>query len=43
VSLRFRTKVFAASLGVSATALILATGIIAWELRGEERMFIELR
>ena len=43
MSLRFRTKVFAASLGVSATALILATGIIAWELRGEERMFIERR
>jgi len=43
VSLRFRTKVFAASLGVSATALILATGIIVWELRGEERTFIERR
>jgi two-component system phosphate regulon sensor histidine kinase PhoR len=43
VSLRFRTKVFAASLGVSATALVLATGFIAWELRGEERMFIERR
>ena len=28
----FRTKVFAASLGVAAAALALATAITAWEL-----------
>ncbi|NOT25349.1 MAG: PAS domain-containing protein [Acidobacteria bacterium] len=43
MSLRFRTKVFWASLGVSATALLLATGLIAWQLRSEERAFIESR
>ena len=39
----FRAKVFAASLGVAAAALALATGIIAWELQGEERAVIERR
>jgi two-component system phosphate regulon sensor histidine kinase PhoR len=43
VNLRFRTKVFWASLGASATALLLATGLIAWQLRTEERSFIESR
>jgi two-component system phosphate regulon sensor histidine kinase PhoR len=43
VNLRFRTKVFWTSLGVSATALLLATGVIAWQSRGEERAFIESR
>ena len=43
MSLRFRTKVFAAALGVTAAALVLATGIIAWDLRNEERTVIERR
>jgi two-component system, OmpR family, phosphate regulon sensor histidine kinase PhoR len=43
VSLRFRTKVFATALGVAAAALGLATVIISWELRSEERSFIERR
>lgn len=43
MSLRFRTKVFAAALGVAAAALALATVIISWELRSEERAFIERR
>ena len=43
MNLRFRTKVFWASLGASATALLLATGLIAWQLRTEERSFIESR
>jgi two-component system phosphate regulon sensor histidine kinase PhoR len=41
VSLRFRTKVFGASLGVAAAALTLVTLIIAWELRSDERASIE--
>ena len=41
MSLRFRTKVFGASLGVAAAALVLATLIIAWDLRGDERASIE--
>jgi two-component system, OmpR family, phosphate regulon sensor histidine kinase PhoR len=43
VTLRFRTRVFLASLGVSAAALAIATVIIAWELRSEERAAIERR
>jgi two-component system, OmpR family, phosphate regulon sensor histidine kinase PhoR len=43
VTLRFRTKIFIASLGVTATALAIATLIIAWELQREERANIELR
>jgi two-component system phosphate regulon sensor histidine kinase PhoR len=43
VRLRFRTKVFIASLVVAATALAIATVIIAWELRAEERAAIERR
>jgi two-component system phosphate regulon sensor histidine kinase PhoR len=43
VSLRFRTKIFWASLGVAAAALTIVTVIIAWELRREERAFIERR
>jgi len=39
----FRTKIFAASLAVAAAALTLATVIIAWELRREERNLIEQR
>ena len=39
----FRGKVFAAALGVAAAALALATAIIAWELRREERSVIEQR
>ncbi|MDA1184499.1 MAG: hypothetical protein O2930_07640 [Acidobacteria bacterium] len=41
MSLRFRTKVFGASLGVAAAALVLATLIIASELRSDERTSIE--
>lgn len=41
MNLRFRTKVFAASLIVSATALALATGLIAWQARSDERTFVE--
>ena len=43
MNLRFRTKVFAAALGVAAAALALATLFISWELRTEERAFIERR
>ena len=43
MTLRFRTKIFVASLGVAAAALAIATLIIAWELRREERASIELR
>jgi two-component system phosphate regulon sensor histidine kinase PhoR len=43
VTVGFRTKVFAASLGVAAAALALATAITAWELRGQERSVIERR
>jgi two-component system, OmpR family, phosphate regulon sensor histidine kinase PhoR len=39
----FRGKIFAASLAVAAAALTLATVIIAWELRKEERTLIERR
>src|SRR5690606_15003823 len=40
---RFRTKVFLAALAAAAAALSIATVIIAWELRAEERAFIERR
>jgi two-component system, OmpR family, phosphate regulon sensor histidine kinase PhoR len=43
VTLGFRTKLFVASLGVAAAALAIATVIIAWELRREERASIERR
>jgi two-component system phosphate regulon sensor histidine kinase PhoR len=43
VRTRFRTKVFVASLAVSAAALAMATIIIARQLRAEERAFIERR
>ena len=43
MSLRFRTKIFATALGVAAAALALVTAIISWELRSEERTFIERR
>jgi len=43
VPLSFRTRIFAASLTVAAAALALATLIIAWELRREERAVIEQR
>jgi two-component system, OmpR family, phosphate regulon sensor histidine kinase PhoR len=43
VTLGFRAKLFIASLGVAAAALTMATVIIAWELRREERTVIERR
>jgi len=43
VSLRFRTKIFASALAVAAAALAIATIIIAWELRRDERATIEQR
>jgi two-component system phosphate regulon sensor histidine kinase PhoR len=43
VTFSFRRKIFAASLAVAAAALMLATVIIAWELRREERRVIEQR
>lgn len=43
MTISFRAKVFAASLAVAAAALVLATIIIAWELRNEERALIERR
>jgi hypothetical protein len=43
VTVRFRTKVFITSLSVAAAALAIATIIIAWELRREERASIERR
>jgi two-component system phosphate regulon sensor histidine kinase PhoR len=43
VKFHFRTKVFIASLGVAAAALAIATVIIAWQLRAEERASIERR
>ena len=41
MTVAFRTKVFFASLGVAAAALIIATIIIAWEMRRDERGSIE--
>jgi two-component system phosphate regulon sensor histidine kinase PhoR len=38
VNLGFRTKVFAASLGVAAAALAIATAIIAWDLRSDPEL-----
>lgn len=43
MNLGFRAKVFAAALAVAAAGLALATGIIAWGLRIEERAAIERR
>ena len=43
MTLGFRAKLFVASLGVVAAALALATVIITWELRREERGLIEHR
>jgi two-component system phosphate regulon sensor histidine kinase PhoR len=43
VTFGFRTRIFAAILGVAAVALALATVIIAWELRRDERAAIEQR
>ncbi len=43
MTLGFRTKLFVASVAVAAAALTIATIIIAWELRREERTFIERR
>jgi two-component system phosphate regulon sensor histidine kinase PhoR len=43
VILGFRAKLFVASLSVAAVALAIATIIITWELRREERAFIERR
>ena len=41
MTVAFRTKVFFASLGVAAAALTIATIIIAWEMRRDERRSIE--
>ncbi len=41
--LAFRTKIFLAALAVAAAALVMMTGIIALELRRDERAAIELR
>jgi two-component system, OmpR family, phosphate regulon sensor histidine kinase PhoR len=38
VNVGFRTKVFAASLGVAAAALVIATTIIAWDLRSDPEL-----
>ena len=43
MTLTFRAKLFAASLAVAAAALALVTVIIAWDLRHQERTFIEQR
>ena len=43
MTLGFRTKLFIASVAVAAAALVIATIIIALELRREERAFIERR
>ena len=43
MTLRFRTRLFVASLGVTAAALAIATAIITWEFRREERGFIDRR
>jgi two-component system phosphate regulon sensor histidine kinase PhoR len=43
MAVSFRTRIFAASVTVAAAALALATVIIAWELRREERALIEQR
>jgi two-component system, OmpR family, phosphate regulon sensor histidine kinase PhoR len=43
MTLGFRTKMFIASLAVSAAALTIVTVIIAWQLRREEHAFIERR
>jgi len=43
VRLDFRAKTFLAALAVAAIALTMATLIIAWELRRDERASIELR
>jgi len=43
VTLRFRTRIFVTSLAVAAAALAIATVIIAWELRNDERALIERR
>ena len=43
MTVAFRTKVFFASLGVAAAALTIATVIIAWGLRRDERGVIEER
>jgi two-component system, OmpR family, phosphate regulon sensor histidine kinase PhoR len=41
MTVAFRTKVFFASLGVTAAALTIATVIIAWGMRRDERRSIE--
>ena len=43
MTVTFRTKLFAVALGVAAAALAMATLIIAWELRRDERGAIERR
>jgi two-component system phosphate regulon sensor histidine kinase PhoR len=43
VTFGFRTKLFASALAAAAAALTIATLIIAWELRRDERQTIEQR
>ncbi len=43
MTVRFRTKVFVASLAAAAAALTIVTVVLAWQLRGEEYAFIERR
>ena len=43
MNVTFRTRLFAAALSVAAAALAIATIIIAWEIRRDERVAIEQR
>jgi two-component system phosphate regulon sensor histidine kinase PhoR len=43
VTIRFRTRIFIASTGVAAAALVFATVIITWRIRDVERAIIERR
>jgi two-component system phosphate regulon sensor histidine kinase PhoR len=43
VTLGFRAKLFVASLAVAAAGLAIVTILLAWDLRREERAFIERR
>jgi sensor histidine kinase regulating citrate/malate metabolism len=43
VTLGFRAKIFLASLGVAAAALVFVTVIVAYERRQDERSSIEMR
>ena len=43
MTLGFRAKIFLASLGVAAAALVFVTVIVAYERRQDERSTIEMR